>query len=87
MFENTEANFSWNYGQYFFVETKDGNYVWADPDYGGDNSFHYFHGTYRDFIRWDGVPYCRDKGRHFIHDYCGKDIVLGEEIYPNKKGK
>ena len=68
--------FSWNYGNTFFIETEKGNFIWKDPDYSGDNTISSFDGDYAAFCKKVNVPYCRDKGQHFIKDYCGKEIKL-----------
>ncbi len=65
------GNFTWSFGQEFFIETSLGNYVWNDPDYGGDNTMKRFEGEYSDWIEEAGIPYGRDKGVKFISTYCG----------------
>lgn len=70
------GNFTWDFGQQFFVETKHGNYVWSDPDYYGDNSFTKFEGSYKKWIKQTTAPYGRDKGTHLLRSYCGDQIVL-----------
>jgi hypothetical protein len=72
-----EANFTWNYGNKFFLETSKGNYVWSDPDYlGGDNTITPFNGNYDTWIKSENIPMGRDKGNHIIEDYCGKDVKI-----------
>jgi hypothetical protein len=29
---DTVASFTWDFGQNFFLETSEGNFVWSDPD-------------------------------------------------------
>jgi hypothetical protein len=72
------ANFTWMWGQEFFLETAKGNYIWRDPDYGGDNTIRPYHGSYRDFLEEIGVEYGRDKGKHFISEYCGSQVQIVE---------
>lgn len=71
-----EGEFAWDFGCHFFIETAKGNFVWSDPDYEGDNTLVPFTGTYKDYLRETGVPFCRDKGTHTIEAYCGKDIIF-----------
>lgn len=74
---NDRAQFTWSFGQTFFVETmQHGNFIWSDPDYQGDNSFTPFHDSYNDWCKESGIPYGRDKGTHEIKSYCGSDIWL-----------
>jgi hypothetical protein len=52
-----EGDFTWGFDIEFFIETCQGNFIWKDPDYGGDNtiiSVDYFYG---DWIRAKGIPY------------------------------
>ena len=71
------AEFTWGYGQEFFLTTAKGNFVWSDPDYGGNNTIQPFSGSYMDWCKKRAhIPFGRDKGKHFIRDYCGKDVKL-----------
>ena len=73
---NTIGEFSWNFGNKFFVETPGANYVWSDPDYSGDNTFTLYNGSYTDWLKVEGLEFARDKGKHIIGNYCGNDIVI-----------
>ena len=73
---NTVGDFTWSFHNTFFVETDLGNFVWSDPDYDGDNSFTYVDYEYKEWLKKEGIPYGRSKGKHVIRDYCGEDIVL-----------
>jgi hypothetical protein len=73
---NSEANFMWNFSKEFFLETPDGNYVWSDPNYGGDNTIRKFDGTLNHWLNQFHVPYVRCKGRHKIGDYCGQEVNI-----------
>jgi hypothetical protein len=73
---NEMAEFTWDFGQKFFVETKHGNFVWSDPDYNGDNTMMEYPGTAWDFFR---PMYGRSKGKHIISDYCGDQFTVIEE--------
>jgi hypothetical protein len=73
------GEFTWNFGQEFFVETEEGNFIWSDPDYDGDNTFRYTEKTYQEWIG-EG-SYGRSKGNHIIREYCGDEIVvIGKEV-------
>ena len=69
------ADFTWDFGCRFLLETKFGNYVWYDPDYeGGDNTIHPWYGNPLDFTergfsgRW--------KGNHIIREFCGPNALI-----------
>ena len=64
------GSFTWDFGQRFFIETSEGNFVWSDPSYGGDNTIKPFAGSYDE---WIGDSFGRDKGQHVIRDYVGGD--------------
>ncbi len=69
-------SWTWDYGCLFFLSpTEDPahyyNYVWSDPDYGGDNIIRPFAGTIRDFFK-DG--WGRDKGRGTAFAFCGDKV-------------
>lgn len=71
-----QAEFSWTFGEDFFVETPFGNFIWNNPDYGGDNSFRYFDGPLRKYVEQANIPFVRCKGKHLVLDYCGDDIFI-----------
>lgn len=67
------GSFTYSFGQQFFIETEIGNFVWNDPDYGGDNTIREFAGGYADWCNHQNIPYGRDKGVKSISGYCGED--------------
>lgn len=71
------ADFTWSYGKEFFLEV-DGpwNYVWSDPDYGGDGTIRKFSGNYKDWCKQIGIPFGRSKGIHQIKGYCGEEVKI-----------
>lgn len=77
---DTIASFGWNFAKEFFLETKEGNFVWSDPDYGGDNTIRKFNGSLVDYCKQAGIPYIRDKGHHTVRNYCGKDVKFDLSI-------
>lgn len=70
------GDFTWDFGQQFFVETEHGNFIWSDPDYNGDNSFTKYEGTYKDWMPLNSGRFGRSKGKHIIRSYCGDQIVV-----------
>lgn len=74
---NCVAHFTWMFDKNFFVETPYGNFVWSDPDYGGDNTFKKFKASYEEFNDSYGKGHFgRDKGRHVVSSYCGNEIKI-----------
>lgn len=73
---NEYADFTWNFGNKFFVQTKRfGNFIWSDPAYpGGDNTIVPFDGGYAAWLKVESIPFGRSKGTHRIGDYCGNDV-------------
>jgi hypothetical protein len=74
------VDFTWMFGNTFFLEAgKKGNYLWLDPDYGGDNIIVKTEMTYKEYCEKIGPEFGRDKGSHIIRDYCGDEVkILGE---------
>ena len=73
---HTWAQFTWDFGQKFLVKVGTGDavqcFAWSDPEYGGDNTIRPYKGNPLNFTH---VGFCgRDKGHHFIVDYCGPDV-------------
>jgi hypothetical protein len=76
-----EGDFSWNYGNEFFIETKFGNYIWSDPDYSGNHTIRRFSGSCKEYTKSCNIPFLRDKGKHIIKDYIEnveKLFVVGD---------
>lgn len=67
------GEFTWDFGQNFFIETSEGNFVWSDPAYNGDNTIRPYNGTVEDYF---GNSFGRDKGKHYIGKYCGDQFTL-----------
>ena len=74
------ADFTWNFGQLFLLESGGKYYVWSDPDYNGDNTIKTFTGNPRNFTMKGFSGRC--KGSHRIGDYCGPDVkfLLNEKV-------
>ena len=63
------GDFTWDFGQEFYITTSKGNFIWSDPDYNGSGQLKSTTLTYREFI---GKGYSgRSKGNHNIGNYCG----------------
>lgn len=77
---NLVGHFTFSFHYRFFIETNKGNFEWHDPNYpGGDNTIRPFNGTYKEWCQKINIPFGRDKGQHFVKDYCGTDFVLVQE--------
>jgi hypothetical protein len=63
------GDFYWDFSFYFFIETLHGNWVWQDPENGGNNSLTSFEGSLQDFesTYWEGFK-CTPKGKYTIGD-------------------
>ena len=68
------GDFSWNFSMLFFIETSEGNFIWADPEYNGSNIIIEYNGSFDDWLVEENIPYARSKGSHRIKDYCGNDF-------------
>jgi hypothetical protein len=70
------GDFTWLFGQEFFIETDIGNFLWKDPDYDGDNTIRPYEGGFKDYLVESKMEYGRGKGRKLIRTYCGEDFIL-----------
>lgn len=71
---DTMAQFTWDFGQHFLLETTEGFFVWSDPDYNGDNTIKPYKGNPSDFT---APGFCgRDKGYNSIRNKCGEDVIF-----------
>lgn len=70
---NDHADFTWDFGCEFFLESVKGNFVWSDPDYGGDNIIRRFNESYAE---WSKGQVARSKGVHYVGRYCGDDVKI-----------
>lgn len=71
-----DGNFTWDFGSEFFIETSEGNFVWSDPDYNGDNIIREVKLSYNDWIHEAHIPFGRSKGNHIIGQYCGTNFTF-----------
>ncbi len=72
------GHFTWSFRSQFFIETTIGNFIWNDPDYGGNNTIIPYSGSYKDWCINLNIPYGRDKGQHIIKEYCGNELTILE---------
>jgi len=73
---NTVAEFTWLWDDKFFLETENGNFIWSDPDYNGDNTIRPYNGTLIQYCKENGIDFGRGKGKHHIENYCGPNIKI-----------
>jgi len=71
------GEFIYCWGNDFFIKTSEGNFVWKDPDYGGDGTIKSYNGNLSKFLKEIGVDFGRSKGTKFIGDYCGNFTFVG----------
>lgn len=71
---NLIGDFTWDFGREFFIETNEGNFIWSDPDYGGDNTIRATNETYEQWVSKGNYGRC--KGNHLISSYCGTEFTL-----------
>lgn len=65
-----DSSVTWNYKNQYLLETDSGNFIWNDPFAGGDGILRPFHGTYKDWLHYNNIPYGRYKGEHFVDAFC-----------------
>lgn len=75
---NKAGDFTWDFGQNFFIETPIGNCVWSDPDYYGDSTICSFNGTIQNYFGED----FDFSDKEFIDDFTSivKDNWNKEEL-------
>ena len=76
MLLNTYAKFTWDFGNLFFLETDIGNFVWSNPEYGGDNTMTQYSGSITKWITDVASGWARDKGQHEVEKYCGNQFLM-----------
>lgn len=73
-FLDLAAHFTQSIGtDQIFVETDDANYIYSDPQAGGNNTMRNSELTY---ARWSKGLKLRDLGRHVIRNFCGNSVRL-----------
>lgn len=70
------AEFSWDYGSTFFLETEDGLFEWSDPSYGGNNIIRRSKWASLEERFNETTLFTRGKGTHIISEYCGPDVLI-----------
>ncbi len=75
------AEFTWDFYKEFFLETAKGNYIWSDPEYGGDNTICKTNKSYNEWIDpFNNGNYGRSKGKHTVGGYCGPNVSIIEDM-------
>jgi hypothetical protein len=64
----------------FFIKTAKGNFIWEESE--NNNELRPFTGSFEQWIKWETIPFCRDKGKHTIGGYCGDFKYNPELINP-----
>lgn len=73
---NLKGSFTYAWGNTFHIETSEGCFEWKAPDYpGGDNTIRSAP-SYDKWIKLQGVGFGRDRGEHYIKDYCGTEFTF-----------
>lgn len=67
------GSFTWDFGSNFFIETAKGNFIYNSPSYGGDGIVRATNNTYDEYFQ---DLYGRDKGNHYISDFCGEQVEV-----------
>lgn len=68
------GHFTWMYDDRFFIETPHGNFVWSNPEYGGDNTMTPYKGGYQEYA--SDFEIGKNKGQHNIEKYCGDRFIV-----------
>lgn len=66
-----KGSFYWCFGFDYFITTDNGNFIWQDPQFGGDNSFILFNGNIEDYKRHKKISSFRWEGIFSVDDRCG----------------
>ncbi len=80
-----DGHFCWFWNHIFFIATSKGNFVWNDPDYGGDNTIRPYAGSYGNLCVDTDTDYGRDKGKHRIETYCSNAVFVNEPWVKGQK--
>lgn len=74
------GEFLWSFGASWFIESKMGNFIWDDPDHGGNNTVRETLIPYLVWLDGEHIEFARSKGLHCIKDYIGEFelVVEGE---------
>lgn len=66
-----KGSFYWCFGYDYFISTERGNFIWKDPQFGGDNSFISFNGNIEEYKREKKISSFRWEGVLLIAKRCG----------------
>lgn len=73
---NLEGTFYWSYRDEYFIETKEGNFVWSCPSQFGDNSFRRYGGTLKQWCKENEVPCTKNKGKKIIRTVVSDEVII-----------
>jgi len=69
------GKFTWLWDHDFFIVTKEGNFIYSDPEYqDGDNTIRPTKFTLKQYLGIKGLEYGRDKGIHRIGDFAVRGV-------------
>lgn len=68
-FKSLDGHFFWSFGEFWFIETEKGNFVWSDCQYNGDGSVSKYNGSLQDWCNENHFDFVRDKGIHNIGEF------------------
>lgn len=67
---NLIGKFYCNYGTYSFIETEQGNFIYADSRKNGSGNIYQTNSTLEDFMKVLKILFIKEQGKHKISDYC-----------------
>jgi hypothetical protein len=76
-FLNAIGDFTWTFGKDFIIEVAGNYFIWADPDYNGDNSVREVsaHEVRNFFAEPKSRFMGRCKGSHVVKEYIGTEEI------------
>jgi hypothetical protein len=70
----------WDYHKRYFLENEQGNWVWQDPEFGGNNTLVPYQGSYPEFLKdstrlWEGFE-CQFLGSQKIGELVPETVLV-----------
>ena len=70
----------WDYHKRYFLENEEGNWVWQNPEFGGNNTLVPYPGSYVEFLQesrqlWPGFE-CQFLGNQKIGDLASDTVLV-----------
>ena len=75
-FLDLEGIFYWSYRDEYFIETKEGNFIWSCPSQFGNNTIKRYEGTLKQWCKENEVPATRNKGKKIIREVTGLEVII-----------